>query len=359
MSANLKYSYEDADERRSSVIVLPDGRVMETRRAGKTFTKFFDTDCSCPTCFFGIPLSERRFWDSLDAWRATLPAGTETTPPLPAEPVKPAEPEEPAAAVAVAEVEEVKPAVRVEPVDPLVSVVPGPDPDAAIPYDTKYSYTGPSGRCSAVVMCNGRLLEIRRNGATFINRVGPLCTCPECSKRKHLPRAERRTWPNYQAWRDSMEPWPPAPAPVPALVVEEAAVPEPEAEAEDDAETVEESVSETPEERFYERTAPYMATALRKLPSEKDDAWTRRDREAYDAADASPCWALTGGELYTWLAVEKGDELIPVCRYNEDRVLRFAINSHLLTFEEAGISADAILWRRKSEEDPTMVRIRD
>lgn len=67
-----KYSFKSV-EKKSSVVVLKDGRVMELRRENKT-------------CF---AKGERQFWASLDEWKATLPAGAEVTVSGVREPVKP------------------------------------------------------------------------------------------------------------------------------------------------------------------------------------------------------------------------------------------------------------------------------
>lgn len=62
--STAKYSFNNGDAAsRSTVIVLKDGRAMELRRGSRT--RFAE--------------GERTFWPSLEAWRASLPGGTDTS----------------------------------------------------------------------------------------------------------------------------------------------------------------------------------------------------------------------------------------------------------------------------------------
>jgi hypothetical protein len=257
----------------------------------------------------------------------------------------------------------------------------------------KFSYEGPEGLCSVIVIKGGRILETRRDGKTFIKSDTP--------SDAHFSNGKQCKWANEEEWRASLpagtvtrpphaptdeevlaratelittdhdmtadyqraetlqaefgipyvrawetldRAWysaPPAPAPAPAPAADTLLT---EAERE--------SV-------FFERGRSYHATTLVKKPTAKDEAWASRDRAAYDTADPAPRWGLPPDGLFLWLAVQQDDAFIPVCRYTGggQRILRFYVAGELLTMAEAGITAGAPLWRRKSEADPTLIRV--
>jgi hypothetical protein len=203
----------------------------------------------------------------------------------------------------------------------------------------KFSYNGPAGRCSVRILRDGRVLETRRYGKTFIPIDDPCADWFFSAK-------EQRKWANEAAWRASL----PAGTEVTAESPPGTPVPLGHAPA-----APKEPVL-TAEAAFLARAKPYYACRIVPGPSAKDVAWEARDRAAYDTADATPGWKLSGGN-YLWLAVQRGDDFIPVCRNDVGTVLRFLIGGKLLTFAEAGVQADAPLWRRKSEEDPTLIRV--
>jgi hypothetical protein len=111
-----------------------------------------------------------------------------------------------------------------------------------------------------------------------------------------------------------------------------------------------------PEETFWARIMGLPCSKIYLLPSAKDDAWDRRDRAAYDAADPAPRLTLSASP-HLWLAVQAESGFIPVCINTDLHILRFYVDGRLLTLTEAGIPVDAPLWRRKSDEDPTLVRV--
>lgn len=73
----MKYSYKSSDPTAaSSVVILRDGRAMETRRGDQT----------------AFAEKERRFWPSLTEWMATLPDGAQVTKKAPPARKRPAKP---------------------------------------------------------------------------------------------------------------------------------------------------------------------------------------------------------------------------------------------------------------------------
>jgi hypothetical protein len=282
----------------------------------------------------------------------------------------------------------------------------------------KYSYEGPRGKCSVVVIKGGRILETRRDGKTFIK-------CDHPYGAWHLSATEQRKWATEEEWRASLPantvtkppsrpteaavlgraiaairgtiphrytgafavheelgiPWNVAvgvsrraeiinaatvvdealaeKACVPLEIIREALAIAPPALAvtEKPAAPSAAAAAADPEATFLHRIRLYTATRLDPKPSAKDEAWGRRDRAAYDAADPAPRWAMPTGHLFLWLTVQHGDAFIPVCHTDDSKILRFLVDGALVTMAEAGIRADAPIWRRKSEEDPTLVRV--
>ncbi len=189
----------------------------------------------------------------------------------------------------------------------------------------KFSYAGPAGPCSVRVLPSGRVLETRRDGKTFISDDNPHGAW-------YFSTKEQRKWASEAEWRASL--------PAGTVVTEAPGLAPPT----------------DPEAVFRQRAFPHCACLIVPGPSAKDLAWEARDRAAYDAADATPGWKLSEGNCL-WLAVEHGGAFAPVCRNSDGVVLRFFIDDKLLTFAEAGVSADAVLWKRKSDADPTLIRV--
>ncbi len=194
----------------------------------------------------------------------------------------------------------------------------------------KFSYEGPAGRCSVRILPSGRVLETRRDGKTFISDADLY------GEWYYISTKEQRKWATEAEWRASLPAGTVVTGDSPALAV-------PPAPAD-------------PEAVFRQRAFPHCACLIVPGPSAKDLAWEARDRAAYDAADATPGWKLSEGNCL-WLAVEHGGAFAPVCRNSDGVVLRFFIDDKLLTFAEAGVSADAVLWKRKSDADPTLIRV--
>ena len=263
----------------------------------------------------------------------------------------------------------------------------------------KFSYEGPAGPCSVVIITGGRILETRRDGKTFVNSVGTFAHL-------YLPKDQQRRWASEAEWRASLPagtvtrpPHKPTEEEVTAraaalfrahpsftyrnidarVIHEELGIPMKVARAAMDAVCEKNggaylslirsapppaqpippppALLSADEAAFYERTVPYKATLLVQKPSAKDEAWTARDRATYDTADPAPRWGLPTGGLYLWLSVQHGDAFVPVCRDHPSRTLRFLIDGTLRTFTEADIQADAPLWARVSEANPTMKRV--
>jgi hypothetical protein len=249
----------------------------------------------------------------------------------------------------------------------------------------KFSYEGPAGPCSVIIISGDQILETRRDGKTFVSSVGTFTHC-------YLPREERRQWASEAEWRASLPtgtvtrpPHKPTEEEVATraaalfrehpcftyrnidarILHEELGIPMKVAQTAMDARFSLVGPAPPPppaplsadEAAFYERTVPHKATFLVRRPSAKEEAWYSRDRAAYDTADPAPRWGFPCGNVYLWLSVQHGDDFIPVCRDHPMRTLRFLIDGSLRTFTEAGISPTAPLWARVSDANPTMKRV--
>jgi hypothetical protein len=315
-----RYSY-DGPAGRCSVIVINGGRILETRRDGKTFIRSDD-----PTEEHFSNTTQLR-WPSEEAWRATLPAGTVTRPPR---------------------------APTQEEVVERVRALWTSDPDTPHPQAYAQTLRDELGVSDREVGAALRTVVFETLFAPALPP--PMATPkPKASDAEVAARATAlfRAHP-YVAHRgiDAQK------------LHEEFGIPRNEAEAalrraqeQFRVPAPPPSAAAGPEAFFYERTIITKATLLIKKPSAKDEAWESRDRAAYDTADPAPRWGLPEGGLYLWLAVQHGYEFVPVCRDIDSRTLRFYIDGALRTFAEAGISPTAPLWARVSEENPALRRV--
>lgn len=205
------------------------------------------------------------------------------------------------------------------------------------PIGQKLNHETPAGLCTVVVIRGGELLEIRRFGVTFTPHgyvSGGRVVCH--------PYSQRRTFASLEEWRAAVGAGAESAAPPSLATTETTPSPAPTAD---------------PETVFWARINGFNCTRLVAAPSAKDEAWERRDRAAYDVADSTPRWAFPSGQKGIWLAVQAESRMIPVCINNDNRVLRFLVEGELRTLAEAGVPVDAPLWRRVSEEDPSLVRV--
>lgn len=314
MSAILgqKFSY-DGPAGLCSVIVIKGGRILETRRDGKTFIKTDDPN----EAHFSNTKQLR--WPSEEAWRATLPAGTVTRPPR--------------AASREELLTHAQGLIR-ENLDPSRDVQRARDmsEEFGISFQTAWDILDQAWRLPAPAPAPPKASDAEVAArATALFRAHPYVAHRGIDARTlhdefGIPLNEAEA-----ALRRAQEQFR-APAPAPALL----------------------SADET---AFYERTVPHKATLLIKKPSAKDEAWEARDRAAYDTADPAPCWGFPTGSVYLWLSVQHGDTMVPVCRDHPTRTLRFLIDGALRTFAEAGIAPTDPLWARVSEENPTLKRV--
>ena len=217
---------------------------------------------------------------------------------------------------------------------------------------TKISYDGPAGRCTVLHLADGRILEVRRDGATF---GGVRCS-------------ERRMWNSKAEWEASL--------PIGTLFSDdesssEATIP------------VENNMIGNPKEEayFFERAGRNEPALLRLDLSPKDKAFykiveacamaerlrvsdalkgedadrIRAARDAYDRASSKSVWipAKSDAPIKLWLSWN--GELLPVYVAREAGVIRFRRGNVLLTLAEVGAPRWAALWSLR--EDGRILRV--
>jgi hypothetical protein len=177
---------------------------------------------------------------------------------------------------------------------------------AAVAPGTKIHYETAKGKCTVVRIRDGRLLEIRRFGSTFIPRGhvsgGRVIYHPYKDRRKFATEAEWRVWVDSE---------------------------------------VEGAAPASPEARFWTRIQDIPCNRIFQLPP---------------ATASSPQWGNADLSI-VWLYVQTDHGLIPVCRNWKGGVLRFMVNGEPRTFTEAGVAVDAPLWCRRDGADPTLVPV--
>lgn len=221
----------------------------------------------------------------------------------------------------------------------------------------KFSYNTAAGRNAALILTNGTVLEVRRDGKSFSNRGAALL-----DPGRYLPKSEQRMWASEAEWRSSL--------PVGLLVVDEQnPFPQHAIQLAKAVETIKATGEYTPpaaapppapptlEQRLKKLTLPKLKiqvtqrekafAALVAAIQKSDQSAIATARAAYDAAPVSePVMfeLVEGNEPVVWVAV--AGKMLPAFLEGDRILIRNGNNYYDLdAARQFGVRNSSLIWK--------------